>query len=172
MLKSLVALLIISCICCSCSDTVTIKHDEEGVMNKPYEGGIDPDKVYTEGTYEIEAPNEMYIYNVGKQSKEFTFNVLERDGKAVVAELEVMYAVQKGKAGNLHLEVGRNYKMIIDDHVKGVVKDFVGRYDIEGLKNKSDSFIEKEIEQYLVHGLERNYIDIIGVNLIKLTLVE
>lgn len=168
-MKLLIVFLVFGVMLNSCSDKtneITIKHDEEGVLNKPYDGGIQKE-VLTEGSYTIELYNELIVYNVGVQSKNYQLYVMDRHGLDVFVNIQVEYAIQKGKSAQLHLQIGKDYKIIMDDRITGSVKMVMGRYDFNKLKNFDIEYLGQMISEGASSSLTNNFIDLKSVKIIE-----
>ena len=144
-----------------------IKTDEEGVLYKPYDGGIQK-KVYTEGKYSIALCNDIIIYNIGVQPKTYQLEETDQNGKIFSIEIEIEYAIQKGKSSHIHFHYGKQYRSIIDDNIIGSVKDILAKYDYDEIKNLDIKFVENMIYENSLDNLNNKFIDLKSVTINKL----
>jgi prohibitin 1 len=160
-----------------------VEPGEEGFLYRPYGGGVETKTSFNEGTYFIAPWNEIITYNVRQQSKTYASEVMDINGTDITVKVAVNYSAQKGKTAKLHLKHGPisidedgkvigGYVNIIDDKVKGAIKDVIGRYTYEQVYSSKREALEGEIEEILKHDFEGNfinlhYVEIADVNLPK-----
>lgn len=142
----------------------------EGFIYKPYNGGLQTDVVYGEGTYFVAPWNEMITYNTRQQSKNYESQVMDKNGTDITLVVSCNYSAIKGKTSELHLKHGPGYISFIDDKVKGAIKDVVGRYTYEEVYSTKREALEGEIEEILKNDFQGNflqlhYVEIADVNL-------
>lgn len=132
---------------------------QEGFMYRPYSGGVDTTHVYTEGTTMIAPWNEMIVYNIRQQTRNFSSQVMDKNGTDLGVVVAVNYHTVAGKTANLHLKHGPGYaESFIDQKVRGAIKDVIGRYTyIEAYSTKRES-LEQEIEHILMSDFAGNYV--------------
>lgn len=131
---------------------------EQGIIYRPYGGGIDKQSVYDEGTIFIAPWNEMIKYNVRQQSKNYVSEVMDINGTDITVKVAVNYSAQKGKIAQLHLKHGPGFITFIDDKAKGAIKDVIGRYTYEQVYSSKREALEGEIENILQGDFSGNYI--------------
>ena len=133
---------------------------EEGFIYRPYGNGVDMEVTYNEGTIFIAPWNEMITYSVLQQSKTYTSTVMDKNGTDITVEVAVNYSVQKGKSAQLHLDVGQNYIVIIDDKAQGAIKDVIGKYTYEEVYSTKRTVLEVEMAEKLDLMLGENFLNL------------
>jgi regulator of protease activity HflC (stomatin/prohibitin superfamily) len=133
---------------------------EEGFIYRPYGNGVDMQVTYNEGTIFIAPWNEMITYSVLQQSKTYTSTVMDKNGTDITVEVAVNYSVQKGKSAQLHLDVGQNYIVIIDDKAQGAIKDVIGKYTYEEVYSTKRTVLEVEMAEKLDLMLGENFLNL------------
>ena len=78
-----------------------INPGEEGFIYRPYGGGIDQDRSYSEGTYLIAPWNEMITYNTLQQSRQYTSKVMEKNGMEIGIDVTINYNPMKGATSKI-----------------------------------------------------------------------
>lgn len=151
---------------------VDVEPGQEGFAYRPYNGGVDLEANYSEGTYFIAPWNDVITYNILQQSKSYKSTVMDVNGTDISVDVAVNFSVKKGNAAKLHLKHGKGYIQFIDDKVKGAIKDVVGRYTYQEVYSTKREALEGEIEEILIEDFKGNYIvfhyvEIADVNLPK-----
>jgi regulator of protease activity HflC (stomatin/prohibitin superfamily) len=142
---------------------------QEGFIYRPYGGGVESDLVYSEGTQFIAPWNEMITYDIRRKSRNYVSKVMDVNGTEITLKVAVNYQPQAGKSPNLHLDFGPitvaedgkisgGYVDMIDDKVKGSIKDVIGRYTYEEVYSTKREALEGEIEAILKKDFKDNYI--------------
>ncbi|MDG1658194.1 MAG: prohibitin family protein [Crocinitomicaceae bacterium] len=137
-----------------------VEPGEEGFIYRPYGGGVDKTQTFTEGTYFVAPWNEMITYSTLQQSKTYTSTVMDKNGTDITVEVAVNYSVQKGKSAGLHLDVGKDYIIIIDDKSQGAIKDVIGKYTYEEVYSTKRTVLEGEMIKKLKDELKQNFINL------------
>jgi len=137
-----------------------VEPGEEGFIYRPYGGGVDKTQTFTEGTYFVAPWNEMITYSTLQQSKTYTSTVMDKNGTDITVEVAVNYSVQKGKSAGLHLDVGKDYIIIIDDKSQGAIKDVIGKYTYEEVYSTKRTVLEGEMIKKLKDELIQNFINL------------
>ncbi len=135
-----------------------VEPGEEGFVHRPYSGGVDQTKSFTEGSYFIAPWNEMITYSLLQQSKTYKSTVMDKNGTDITVEVAINYSVMKGKAAKLHLDVGENYIQIIDDKSQGAIKDVIGKYTYEEVYSTKRNALEGEMTSKLKKALAINHL--------------
>ncbi|HIP32180.1 MAG TPA: prohibitin family protein [Crocinitomicaceae bacterium] len=137
-----------------------VEPGEEGFIYRPYGNGVDTGLTYTEGTQFIAPWNEMITYSILQQSKTYTSTVMDKNGTDITVEVAVNYSVQRTKSAQLHLDVGRNYIVIIDDKAQGTIKDVIGKYTYEEVYSTKRGVLEGEMAEKLKVALNENFLNL------------
>jgi regulator of protease activity HflC (stomatin/prohibitin superfamily) len=147
-----------------------VQPGEEGFIYRPYSGGVDEAQVYSEGTQFIAPWNEMITYDMRRKSRSYTSKVMDVNGTDITVKVSVNYQPKQGTAASLHLDFGPivtdeetgkisgGYVDMIDDKVKGSIKDVIGRYTYEEVYSTKREALEGEIEDILKKDFKDNYI--------------
>ncbi len=94
--------------------------------------GTETDKVYPEGIRVIFPWDEMYIYNVRVQAKEYELDVLTKAGLNVHLDLSIRFKPEYEYLALLHQSVGPNYMdVVIIPEVTSVLRETIGQMDSE-----------------------------------------
>jgi regulator of protease activity HflC (stomatin/prohibitin superfamily) len=143
---------------------------EEGFVYRPYGGGVDQTQVFSEGTQFLAPWNEMITYDMRRKSRAYSSKVMDLNGTDITVKVSVNYQPKTGNAANLHLDFGPivtdpetgtisgGYVDMIDDKVKGAIKDVIGRYTYEEVYSSKREALEGEIEAILKADFKDNYI--------------
>ena len=131
---------------------------EEAVAYKPYNGGINADVVYNEGTYFIAPWNSLIKYSILQESKTYESTVMDLNGTDITVSVAINFSVQRSMIGKLHLMHGKNYLQFVDDKSKGAIKDVIGRYTYEEVYSSKREALEGEIEEILRKDFGDNYL--------------
>jgi len=137
-----------------------VEPGEEGFIYRPYNGGVDINESYNEGTQFIAPWNEMITYNMLQQSESYKSTVMDKNGTDITVEVAINYSVKKGSAAKLHLDVGKNYITIINDKSQGAIKNIVGKYTYEEVYSTKRNVLEGEIDRELKIEFAKNYINL------------
>jgi regulator of protease activity HflC (stomatin/prohibitin superfamily) len=138
---------------------------------KPYNGGVQKEVTYTNGTHFIAPWNEMIVYNTLQQSKNYKSNVLEKNGMEIGIIVTVNYNPTKSKTPYLHLKHGDGYvTSFVDAKVRGIIKDVVGKYTYEEIYSTKREVLETEMdelfqEEFPSNFVTYNFVEIADVNL-------
>lgn len=152
---------------------VDVAPGEEGFAYRPYGGGVDTERTYTEGTYFVWPWNDILTYNTRQQSRNYASKVMDKNGTEIELVVSVNYHAEKGKTPNLHLLHGQSYaETFIDKKVKGAIKDVVGRYTYVDVYSTKREALEVEIENILLKDFEGNYIQLDFVEIADVNLPE
>jgi len=102
----------------------------------------------------------MITYSILQQSKTYTSTVMDKNGTDITVEVAVNYSVQRTKSAQLHLDVGRNYIVIIDDKAQGTIKDVIGKYTYEEVYSTKRGVLEGEMAEKLKVALNENFLNL------------
>lgn len=136
-----------------------IEVGQKGVLFRPYSGGLDKEHVYNEGVEWVAPWNDMIVYDVREQSRDYKSQVLEKNGLTVTITATVNFAPISSEIGNIHADIGVNYAdIIVDKKARGAIKDVVGKYTAEELYSTKRGKLESEISAALDTALAQNHI--------------
>lgn len=139
----------------------TIGNGERGVIFRRFSGGLDKDKVFGEG-FHMKAPwDRIIIYNVKKQEREETLDVLSSNGLAISLDVSIRYKPEVERLGYLHNEIGEDYlNTIIIPEVRSSTRKVIGKYTPEELYSSKREVIQQEILAQTKIVLENNFINL------------
>lgn len=140
---------------------ITIQPGEKGVKFRKFSGGIDTEFTYGQGFHVIAPWNKMIIYNVQKQEKEESMDVLSSNGLAITLDVSIRFSLIGDKIGFLHNEIGDQYiNKIIIPEVRSATRKIIGNYTPEELYSSKRNAIQNEIESSTKKVLRKNYINL------------
>lgn len=139
----------------------TVGNGEKGIIFKRFGGGLDKEMVYGEG-FHVKSPwNIIYIYDVKKQEREETLEVLSSNGLEIKLDISIRYRPIANKVGFLHNTVGENYvSRIIIPEVRSSSRKIIGNYTPEELYSSKRELIQQEIFDKTNAVLVENHIDL------------
>lgn len=125
---------------------LTIDPGEKGVLFKRFAGGLDKDKVYSQGFHVVAPWNTMYIYDVRVDEAFETMDVLSKNGLNITVELSYRFQPDAQKIGYLHDEIGKEYvTRIIKPEIRSATREVIGQYLPEELYSTKREAIQDEI---------------------------
>ncbi|MDP2902601.1 MAG: prohibitin family protein [Methylovulum sp.] len=172
-LASIITLLLISLLLLAFFWTnivITIRPGEVGVLFKRFGQGTVVDKVYQEGLIIIFPWNIMYKYDTRVLQHQYTMTSLTKEGLKVEMEISIRYYPELETVGVLHQRIGPDYlEKIVIPEVASNVREQVGHLGVEDLYTP-DPAILQEIVNRTIDQMERNYITIQDVAILRITL--
>lgn len=148
---------------------VSVDPGFQGIIYRPYTGGVDREVKYEEGTYFIAPWNSIIQYDVRQKSNKYVQEIMDKNGTAVGVSVAVNYSLSRGRVHDIHLEL-RNYEDIVDDKSLGAIRNVIGRYTYQEVYSSKREALEQEIHVILKDELNENfmklnYVTILDVNL-------
>jgi regulator of protease activity HflC (stomatin/prohibitin superfamily) len=151
---------------------ITIKPGEVGVLFKRFGQGTVVDTLYQEGLTIIFPWNIMYKYDTRVQQHPYKMSTLTKEGLKVDMDISIRYYPELETVGVLHQRIGPDYlEKIVVPEVASNVREQVGHLGIEDLYTP-DPTILQEIVNMTIDEMERNYITIQDVAILKITLPD
>jgi len=145
----------------SSSMFLTVDAGERGVMFRPFNGGLDKDKVYSPGFHVIAPWNDMYVYDVREKQLEESMTVLSNDGLDIKLDVTIRVNPMHGKIGKLHEMFGKDYlTSLVKPEVRSSVRKIIGRYKPEELYSSKRDEVQTLIQKDLEESLVKNYIEL------------
>lgn len=149
---------------------ITIKPGEVGVLFKRFGQGTVVDTVYQEGLTIIFPWNIMYKYDTRVQQHQYTMTSLTKEGLKVEMEISIRYYPELETVGVLHQRVGPDYlEKIVIPEVASNVREQVGHLGIEDLYTPDPAILQNIVNR-TIDQMERNYITIQDVAILRITL--
>lgn len=125
---------------------LTIDPGEKGVLFKRFGGGLEKDKVYSQGFHVVAPWNKMFIYDVRVDEEYETMDVLSKNGLNIKVELSYRFLPDAQKIGYLHNEIGTDYvNRIIKPEIRSATREVIGQYLPEELYSTKREAIQDEI---------------------------
>jgi len=151
---------------------ITIKPGEVGVLFKRFGQGTVVDTLYQEGLTIIFPWNIMYKYDTRVQQHPYKMSTLTKEGLKVDMDISIRFYPELETVGVLHQRIGPDYlEKIVVPEVASNVREQVGHLGIEDLYTP-DPTILQEIVNGTIDEMERNYITIQDVAILKITLPD
>ncbi|MEE9437682.1 MAG: prohibitin family protein [Saprospiraceae bacterium] len=125
---------------------LTLNPGEKGVLFKRFSGGLEKDKIYSQGFHMIAPWNKMYIYDSKLNQAFEKMDVLSKNGLNIVVELSYRYRPIPDKIGHLHNDIGSDYmNRIIKPEIRSATREVIGQYLPEELYSTKRENIQAEI---------------------------
>jgi len=138
---------------------LTIDPGEKGVLFERFSGGLQKDKIYSEGFHMILPWNTMYIYNTRIMESFEELEVLSKNGLNIKIDLSYRYSPIPEKIGYLHGKIGVNYhESIIKPEIRSSTREVIGKYLPEELYSTKREAIQDEIFHQTQKSLQNKYI--------------
>ncbi|MFV0555082.1 MAG: prohibitin family protein [Mangrovibacterium sp.] len=138
----------------------TLQPGERAVVFKPFNGGLDKERIFTPGFHIIAPWNDLIVYDVKEQKREETMNVLDKNGLSVSVDISVRFNPIYTKIGDLHEIFGRSYiDQLVVPEVRSMVRQVCGRYSAEEIYSTKRSEVELSIITETQHTLERENVN-------------
>ena len=130
----------------SVSTFITIEPGEKGILFRKFGGGLEMDRVYSQGFHVVAPWNTMYIYDVKIQEQEETMEALARNGLSIELDVSFRYRPQAEALPTLHNEVGKTYaSKIVIPEIRASTREVIGRYTPEELYSTRRDSIQRAI---------------------------
>lgn len=143
---SLAVFLLIAFLILTSTTFLTIESGEKGVLFKRFAGGIDKEKIYSQGFHVIMPWNKMFVYDVRVNEDYETMEVMSKNGLNIKVELSFRFYPDLTKIGNLHDEIGPDYlDRIIKPEIRSATREVIGKYLPEELYSTKREAIQDEI---------------------------
>lgn len=125
---------------------ITIPAGHKGVIFKRFAGGLDKEKVYSQG-FQIVAPwNDLIVYDVRTNEGSEEMEVLSKNGLNIYVDLSYRFMADPAKIGHLHDEIGPDYvNRIIIPEIRSATREVIGKYLPEELYSTKREAIQDEI---------------------------
>ncbi len=143
----------------SSSTFLTIDPGQKGVLFKRFGGGIDTERIYGEG-FQVVAPwNKMILYDVRTDEGLEKMEVLSKNGLNISVELSYRFMPMADQIGQLHQEIGSEYKRrILIPEIRSATREVIGKYLPEELYSSKREDIQDEIFQRTSSAVEPKHL--------------
>ena len=152
---------------------MTLNPGEKGVLFKRFGGGLEKDKIYSEGFHMILPWNTMYIYDTRIMESFEKLEVLSKNGLNIKVELSYRFYPVASEIGNLHAKIGKNFhESIIKPEIRSSTREVIGKYLPEELYSTKREAIQDEIYQQTSEALKMKYLILDAVLIREVALPE
>lgn len=152
---------------------ITIDPGHKGVKFKRFQGGINKEKIYTQGFHVVMPWDEMIVYDVRIQEAFETMDVLSKNGLSISVELSFRYRAEPDKIGHLHDGIGKGYaESIINPEIRSATRQVIGEYLPEELYSTKREAIQDEIFAQTKAAVEPKFIIIDAILIRSVELPE
>ena len=143
---------------------LTIDPGHNGVLFKRFGGGLDKEKVYSQGFHVVAPWNTMFIYDSRIQENFEEMNVLSKNGLNIQVELSYRYHPISEKIGFLHDNIGPDYHdRILMPEIRSATREVIGKYLPEELYSVKREAIQDEIYNQTKAAVLEKYINLDAV---------
>ncbi len=149
----------------------TIGAGEAGVLFRPFSGGVDLEKTFTEGFHIIAPWNSLIVYEVRQQEVKELMAVLSSNGLEISLEVSSWYQPTFKDLPRLHQEKGQDYlERVIRPSVRSATRSVIGRYTPEEIYSTKRDAIQSEIFTETKKILDKQFIQLNEVLVRDITL--
>ncbi len=150
---------------------LTIDPGKKGVLFRRFVGGLEKDKLYSQGFHVVAPWNKMYVYDVRIQEDFEKMEVLSKNGLTIVVELSYLFYPNPNKIGYLHDEIGEDYaNRILIPAVRSATREVIGKYLPEELYSTKREAIQDEIFTETTSQVEPKNISLEAILIREVTL--
>ena len=111
---------------------IILKETERAVLFRPFNDGLNKEKVYVPGFHMISPWNRVIRYDVAEQQREESMDVLDKNGLSVTMDVTVRFLPISDKIGYLHEQFRGFYvNNLVVPEVRSSVRRVTGRYTAE-----------------------------------------
>lgn len=150
---------------------VTIQAGHGGVIFRTFSGGVDQEKIYSEGFHMIAPWNKMVVYETRQQEIAETMNVLSSNGLEIAADVSAWYEPIKGDMPQLHSNIGTDYlNRVVKPALRSSARSVIGRYTPEQIYSTKRDAIQVEIYEETKKILDEKYVQLNRILIRSVTL--
>lgn len=160
-MKRILGIIALLAMMVSVTSCVEVENGFKGFAYKPYDGGTDTTKVYSEGVHIGFSWfwNDMIIYDCRQKTTSVVETLLDRNTMTVGISASVFYRVMDKKISHLHLDKGRDYeKTYIVPVFEGALKNVIGKYTAQEIVAAKREQVQKEVKKILQEAFKFNYL--------------
>lgn len=138
---------------------IIIKETERAVLFRPFNDGLQKDKVYVPGFHMIAPWNRVIKYEVAEQQREERLDVLDKNGLSLALDVTVRFLPVFDRVGYLHEQFRGNYiNNLVIPEVRSSVRRVAGRYTAEEIYSTKRTEVESAIVTETGEVLQNNNI--------------
>ncbi len=150
---------------------VTIQAGHGGVVFRTFAGGVDQDKIFSEGFHIIAPWNKMIVYETRQQEVAETMNVLSSNGLEIATDVSAWYEPIENDMPKLHSNIGTDYlNRVVKPSLRSSVRSVIGRYTPEQIYSTERDAIQDEIYEETKLILDDKYIQLNRILIRSVTL--
>ena len=140
---------------------ITIEPGFKGVKFKRFAGGINKEKIYTQGFHVVMPWDKIIQYDVRTNEAYETMDVLSKNGLSISVELSYRYQPMDDKIGYIHEEVGKDYaNRILKPEIRSATREVIGKYLPEELYSTKREAIQDEIFKTTSESISVKHIEL------------
>ncbi len=125
---------------------VTIPSGSKGIKFKRFSGGLDKDKIYSQGFHVVAPWNDLIVYDVRTNEGSEEMEVLSKNGLNIYVDLSYRFMADPNQLGYLHDEIGPDYvERIIIPEIRSATREVIGQYLPEELYSTKREAIQDEV---------------------------
>lgn len=168
---TLISVLVIILIAFGSRMFITIPAGHGGVIFRTFSGGVDQEKVYSEGFHMIAPWNKMVVYETRQKEVAETMNVLSSNGLEIAADVSAWYEPKKSDMPQLHSNIGTDYlNRVVKPALRSSARSVIGRYTPEQIYSTKRDAIQVEIYEETKKILDDKYVQLNRVLIRSVTL--
>lgn len=143
---------------------LTIEPGHKGILFERFSGGVNTDKIYSQGFHIVAPWNKMFIYDVRVNENFEKMSVLSKNGLTINIDLSYRYRPVADKIGYLHNVVGKQYhESIVLPEIRSATREVIGQYLPEELYSTKREAIQKEVYESTKQAIEVKYVNLDAV---------
>ena len=146
-----------------------IPPDENGILFKRYDGGIDKHTIYQPGRQIVAPWNDLITYKITPQEGYLKVSTLSKDELIYKFEFNYSFRTDPSKLGFLHEEIAENYQeVVIIPELRTALREGLRRYPstkIGAMKNKQ---FEDEIFYRAQNPIRKKHLILESVSIQKI----
>ncbi len=140
---------------------ITIEPGFKGVKFKRFAGGINKEKIYTQGFHVVMPWDKIIQYDVRTNEAYETMDVLSKNGLSISVELSYRYQPIDEKIGYIHEEIGKDYaNRILKPEIRSATREVIGKYLPEELYSTKREAIQDEIFKTTSESITKKHIEL------------
>jgi len=168
---AVIAVLVIILIAFGSRMFITIQAGHGGVIFRTFSGGVDQEKVFSEGFHLIAPWNKMIVYETRQQEIAETMNVLSSNGLEIACDVSAWYEPKKSDMPMLHSNIGTDYlRRVVIPSLRSSARSVIGRYTPEQIYSTKRDAIQEEIFEETKKILDDKYVQLNRVLIRSVTL--
>src|SRR5438552_2869488 len=127
---------------------IMVPSGDVGVLWKRFGGGtvLDPRRLKNEGFNLILPWNQVFLYDLRRQSFTESYNAMSSDGVSLTATIIVRFRLQRDATPVLHQAIGPNYKQVlVQPGIGSLTREVIAQYTAEQVYSTARQEIQDKI---------------------------